>query len=251
MRKLFSFAIVFYLLMFQLSASILSTKSLDKLSGLEFKGIVKTSLPSPKFDVCGTCVNFMDQAIDELLNIIVNVGVIGSCGALCSYLPNNVEQGVCNMLCDYVGIEVFIQLLQDADPDPIWICEEISACAINDNAKANITQVSVVPQQGKRGDKFTLFVTVRVLNSIGTGEIGFVIHSPAGSPIGTGYLLEQVKPGIYKYEMAFKAEPTQHHPWPNGRYNITSAVCEGGCGSTHSHSFLLSEVKGTPFLIRG
>lgn len=57
-------------------------------------------------------VSFTSQAIDQLLNIIVNVGVLGSCGALCSYLPNKIEATVCNLLCDYVGIDEFVKIVE-------------------------------------------------------------------------------------------------------------------------------------------
>lgn len=54
----------------------------------------------------------MDQTINILLNVILNGGVIGSCGKLCSYLPNQVEVTVCNLLCSYVGIKEFIKLVR-------------------------------------------------------------------------------------------------------------------------------------------
>jgi hypothetical protein len=38
-----------------------------------------------------------------------------------------------------------------ADPDPIWICEELALCTINDNAKANMTALTVSPKSGQQG----------------------------------------------------------------------------------------------------
>jgi len=54
----------------------------------------------------------MDQSINILLNIILNAGVIGSCEALCSYMPNQIEATICNLLCDYVGITEFIKIIE-------------------------------------------------------------------------------------------------------------------------------------------
>eukprot|EP00700_Malawimonas_jakobiformis_P000615 EC719057.1.p2 GENE.EC719057.1~~EC719057.1.p2 ORF type:complete len:103 (+),score=16.70 EC719057.1:31-339(+) len=62
---------------------------------------------APRLDVCPTCDSFMDQVMDKLVNIIANVGGLGSCGALCSKLDNKVEATVCNLLCDYDGITEF------------------------------------------------------------------------------------------------------------------------------------------------
>jgi hypothetical protein len=38
--------------------------------------------------------------------------VIGGCADLCGYLPNQVEQAACDLICDYFGIEGFMKLLQ-------------------------------------------------------------------------------------------------------------------------------------------
>jgi hypothetical protein len=61
--------------------------------------------------------------------------VLGGCSDLCSYLPTQLEATVCNLLCDVVGIEAFIDLVTDADPDPIWLCEEVDVCPISDNVR--------------------------------------------------------------------------------------------------------------------
>jgi len=70
--------------------------------------IKKTSVRVPdnlvkagKVDFCGVCVQLMGEIINELLNIILNIGVIGSCGELCHYLPDKIEQDGCDLICDY------------------------------------------------------------------------------------------------------------------------------------------------------
>jgi hypothetical protein len=40
-------------------------------------------------------------------------GVIGSCGELCGYLNNEIEATVCDLICDYVGVEEFVNLIQE------------------------------------------------------------------------------------------------------------------------------------------
>ena len=84
---------------------------------------------------CPTCVAFFDDAIDILLNQILN-GFKGDCAQLCGYLPQRTEAEVCELLCLVAGIETFIDLIKVADPDPIWICGEIDGiCPFSDTAK--------------------------------------------------------------------------------------------------------------------
>jgi hypothetical protein len=196
-------------------------------------------------EMCGVCVNFMDNAIDQLLNIIVNVGVLGTCGALCNLLDNQVEAVICNLLCDYVGIEAFITLIDDIDPDPIWICEEISICPINDHASGKITGLHVTPQVGKVGDVFTVVIEFAITNVTGTGEVGFDCLAPVGFPFGDGALLVSTQVGNYAAKFQFEADPNQEQPFEPGTYKVDAALCEGACGSSHSHSFYMDKAQTT------
>jgi len=245
MKSIISFFFILYLLGFTQA----NTKKLLPLKDTKITITAENQLPNPNIDYCDICIQFMGQAIDQLLNIILNIGVIGGCADLCGYLNNQLEVVVCDMLCDYVGIEEFIQLVNDEDPDPIWLCEEMDACPVNDNAAGNITSASVVPKQGHKGDQFQLFVTAQITNAIGTGEIAFEIHPVSGFPLGEGFLLESLQPGNYKFQFHWRAEPVKEQHWSPGVYNITVAICEGACGSPHSHSFTLSEVKHVQFQI--
>lgn len=87
----------------------------------------------------------MNNALDQILQIILNGGVLGSCGALCSQLPNQLEQVACNLLCDYVGIESFIDLVNYEDPDPIYICQVFDMCAEVDNGLVTINKTIIAP----------------------------------------------------------------------------------------------------------
>merc|ERR1712146_7678 len=88
---------------------------------------------------CGLCVEFMNQALSILIKIAANIGIGGTCADLCGKLPNGLEAKVCDILCEIVGIEALVKALQEIDPDPIYVCEEIKFCEINPNAAANIT----------------------------------------------------------------------------------------------------------------
>jgi len=210
----------------------------------------KTKLPNDPTVWCSTCISFMVQAINQLLNIIANIGVLGSCAELCGYLPNKLEQAVCNVLCDVVGIEGFIDLVEIADPDPVWLCMELDMCTSRDSARAKILSVGVVPKSAPQGTTFNLIVKYQVLNLTGTGEVGFDVIDPSGFIFGDGILIENQTPGPYGYQMQLDTDPTEDEPFFPGRYNVTIAVCEGTCGSSHSHSFIM-DTKDTFFTITG
>jgi len=198
---------------------------------------------------CPMCVNFMINAINELLNIIANGGIIGGCSALCSLLPNSIEAEICDILCTIVGIEGFIDLINDTDPDPLWICMELDqTCPINDDAKANITELIVKPASGPQGTTFNIQMLYRVNNTIGTGEVEFIVIPPDAMPFGEGALIVWQPPGPYGASLSFDASPGENEPFNPGTYYVQGALCEGSCGSIHSHSFTL-DVKQTKFMI--
>merc|ERR1712100_499616 len=134
----------------------------------------------PDLDLCPTCVSFMGDALNDLEQIIVNAGVVGSCSELCSLLPNELESTICDLLCSYVGIDLFIKLIQDVDPDPIWICEEIDVCPTAANASGNVTSLAVSPTQGPSGTTFDIDVVFQITSAIGTGSLEFIVAPPSG-----------------------------------------------------------------------
>eukprot|EP01089_Gocevia_fonbrunei_P000484 TRINITY_DN104_c0_g1_i1.p1 TRINITY_DN104_c0_g1~~TRINITY_DN104_c0_g1_i1.p1 ORF type:complete len:262 (-),score=58.79 TRINITY_DN104_c0_g1_i1:28-771(-) len=225
-----------------------SSASVKKSTGVRFASAPQKNLPGSPGTFCSTCVQFMSEAIDELLNIIANAGVLGGCNALCSLLPpiyDNLDIIVCNGLCDVVGIEAFVDLINVTDPDPIWMCMELDGtCPINDNAAANITSVTVHPESGPQGTTFQISMTYHVTNTIGTGEGEFVVVPPQAMPFGDGGLLVYQTPGMYSATLSFTASPSENEPFLPGQYYVQAAVCEGSCGSIHSHSKVLSVRNG-------
>ncbi len=51
-----------------------------------------------------------------MYSLFTDAGIIGGCGDLCELLnekvPSEVLEVVCNMLCDVVGVEAFVDLIQ-------------------------------------------------------------------------------------------------------------------------------------------
>ncbi|WAR19856.1 CTuncharacterized [Mya arenaria] len=193
-------------------------------------------------DKCKTCIDFAGQALNELLNIILQGGVVGGCADLCNALASKTSPAigtVCNILCDIVGIEEFIKIVQNADLDPIYYCELIPACPINDNGDAHFTSFQVSPKSGPQG-VFDIDFTYESKNGTGTGEIAIEIDTlaPAGSYNGDIQLKAQPDPNC---------DPTQGpcEQWLPGTYTVKIAICNGECGSKHPHSAIYDETSAT------
>lgn len=180
---------------------------------------------------CKTCINFADQALDILLNAILNVGIVGECSALCQFVEEKVGSEivgvVCNLLCDYVGIKEFISIIEKADLDPIWYCELLKACPINDHGDAKITDFSVVPSQGPQGT-FTINLNYLSNNGTGTGELYIGVKTVDRIPVEDSFLLEASNPGQYQAQIRLNAipdpqcDPTQGfcEEWLPGTYVV-------------------------------
>jgi hypothetical protein len=184
----------------------------------------------------------MNEAIDQLIDIIINVDVLGSCGALCGQLPNALEQTVCNLLCDYVGINAFIDALNYEDPDPIYFCEVVDLCPVNMNAAGKIVKAFVSPATGRSGATFTVEVDFQVINTTGTATLGYTVVPPDGSfPFGEEILMVSQKPGFYAAKFQFQAEPSEVESFAPGVYQTYIGFCEGECGSPHPYTKVLDQ----------
>jgi hypothetical protein len=221
--------------------------------------LVKSSVPqaSLRLDVCKPCIDAAEESINILLNLILDTGIIGTCGTLCQALGQKTGSQllatVCDLVCDAVGIDEFIHILDRADIDPIWYCEIAKMCPVNDHGDAKISKFSVLPATGRKGTTFAIDFTYVSMNGTGTGELVVDIHTPDHIPLGAGFLLEAQKPGTYNERITVKAEPdpqcdpTQQpcEEWLPGTYNVTVQVCNGECGSKHPHSAIYDTAKGS------
>lgn len=207
---------------------------------------------APGIDLCNLCIQFSSQFLNELVNIIANAGVIGGCADLCELLEEEVKvnsslvEVVCDLLCDYVGIEAFIKLIDKADLDPIYYCELLKLCPINDNGDAKITSLTVSPPNVPKGSTFHINMQFQTMNGTGTGEIDLLIDTADGIPVGQNQLIEPLQAGMYNVTWNVDAkrdpncDPTQQicETWEVGAYKANVAICNGECGSKHPHSQL-------------
>lgn len=83
-------------------------------------------------DWCPECINGFDQLIDGVLQVIIEYGVLNTCGDLCALVANKTKSDfigfICTFGCDVLGIQEFIKLIESADIDPIYYCEIIDLC---------------------------------------------------------------------------------------------------------------------------
>jgi len=92
-------------------------------------------------DFCPLCINEAVAAINVILNVILDEGILQTCGDLCGIVANKSGSqligDICDLACDGVGLVEFIRLIITADIDPIWYCEIADLCASKKNKKKN------------------------------------------------------------------------------------------------------------------
>jgi hypothetical protein len=169
-----------------------------------------TKYNSNGLDFCKACIDFADQALNELLNAVLNIGVLGTCGTICEFVEQATGSEIigvaCNLACDYVGVELFIKIIDQADLDPIYYCELLTACVVFDQGDATFTNLAVNPQQGPQGT-FIIDYAFKTLNGTGTGEFYIGIKTVDKLPVEDSFLMEPLKPGQYSNKIQLNAKP--------------------------------------------
>jgi hypothetical protein len=85
-----------------------------------------------ELDLCPFCINEAVISINVILNVILDQGILQTCGELCSIVANKTGStligDICDLVCDGIGLDEFIRLIITADLDPIWYCEIADLC---------------------------------------------------------------------------------------------------------------------------
>ncbi|KAK7504836.1 hypothetical protein BaRGS_00003864 [Batillaria attramentaria] len=195
-----------------------------------------TTQPNADINRCSVCVRFADTALMVLLNIIVNVGVIGSCEDLCDMLPQPHPQGdVCNKLCGTVGIGDFVKSVVKANSNSIYFCELLGTCPVNDEGDAQISGLTVSPEDGPQGPRKIRF-TVESKNGIGTGQLVLSVSTVDGIPNASAFPSSQTF--TLNASPAPNCDPDKQtcEKWLPGKYTLSVDICNGECGSSEPHS---------------
>lgn len=157
-------------------------------------------------DLCPLCINEAVEAINVALNVILDEGILATCGALCDKVANGTKSKfageVCTVVCDGLGIDEFIRLIITVDLDPIWYCEMADMCPINDHGDATYTNFGVFPNTGPQGTKFVIDCSFKTLNGTGTSMLRVDIVDSRNETSGNDFLVEAKKPGTYTEKIA-------------------------------------------------
>ncbi|CAF0717260.1 unnamed protein product [Adineta steineri] len=208
-------------------------------------------------DWCPQCIDTWDDIVQVVLDVILQYGVLDTCGHLCDIVESKTGSGVlgfiCNFGCDFLGLDEFIKLMNKADIDPIYYCEKMSLCPINDNGDAKFKSFAVLPARAKMGTKIAIDFVYVSKNGTGTGEMILSIQTVDKVPLSAGLLVEAQKPGTYGDRIAIDTSPdpecdptqSQCEEWLQGVYNVTVILCNGQCGSHHPHSAIYDTAHGS------
>jgi hypothetical protein len=193
--------------------------------------------------LCGTCNTFISNGINQLLNAILQGGVVGGCSGLCSkaFPTQPKEQGVCKLVCDAAGEMAFVKLVQkySGDLDPIYFCELAKLCPVHDGGSARIDSLTVHPSSGPTGTTFEIDATFTILNQTSTGELVVQITPEHGDSFGTSLLDEGYAPGQYSAKFSLDTHPSEEEAFQPGNYVVNFIGCDGECGSKLPHSAVL------------
>jgi len=228
-----------------ISNEVVDTAQYSKLSNLEFSATIQNG---PTIDGCFYCVDFMSEAVDELLNIVLN-GVLGSCSELCGYLSNEILQVPCILICEYVGVNEFINVINDTDPDPIYYCQEFDMCPIVNGGQVAIIRTHVSPISGEAGTTFNITWTYKVVAPTGPGLLSIVVLPPVNDqfdmPFGFSGFIEGQPVGIYEAEAGIDTTPQEMEPFNPGQWIANVAVCEGDCTNSHPNGGVYADANIT------
>jgi len=230
----------------QKAVSQARTKQVDNLFSLAKVNIEHER--APNVDMCPFCVDFMDEAIDQLLNAILNGGVVGGCTEVCALLVNPVLVLGCNLVCDYVGIDAFIDAINVTDPDPIFICQDLDLCPIVTGGAVKIVSAVVNPPKGPSGTTFSIELTYSVTSPTGPGLLAVDILPPDAEALSDAEFSEGQPVGKYLISWTIDSTPSEQEPFDPGFYDVGLAVCEGDCTTDHPNGGVYASAN-TSFII--
>jgi hypothetical protein len=207
------------------------------------------TLIKEEVSLCSPCLSISESGINTLLNYILNAGVIGGCGKLCGSLKSKDAATVCEIACAVVGIKEFVSIIQKADLDPFYFCEEVKMCPEGkDDAAGSIVNIVSTPPTGPAGTKFALELQFNIANATGVGEIRIAVKGPGDTDISQSFPNTGFAAGNYQSTVTLDTTPNQQADppviFPSGAYDVEFVVCQGECGSKHPHSIIIDDKHG-------
>lgn len=199
---------------------------------------------------CGVCINAAVIEINLLLNQILNGVIVSDCSQLCNYLAPEGQYAVdaCDLACMGLGIDEFINFLINEDIDPIWYCQILDLCSIDDcqgdciDIPMYITQPNKIPQGGVVQQYFTVWVKK---NWTGTGMFRFIVNDPVQGSQESDSLLDGGIGPIGKVTYGIQIPTAEAQLTPNVTIQTQVLICNGECGSSHPNSRVFADASTT------
>jgi len=188
-----------------------------------------------------------------LANQILNGVIVNDCEELCALLTPYGWYAVvaCDAVCLGFGIDAFINLIVNEDIDPIWYCELLDMCTIDDcqgdclDITVYITRPNRIPQGGVINQYFTVDVK-KPWN--GTGMFTFVINDPVQGQQEQDALIDGGWGPVGTATYAIQIPSAEAQLTVNATISSQILICNGECGSKHPHSRIFSQAS-TTFII--
>jgi len=201
----------------------------------------KVSFPQVDAKTCSICIDVAVEIINYSLNYLLQNGVVNTCEDLCGGINSSAISTICEIGCDLVGLDVFVQILKRTDIDPILYCQLVDMCKVLDctGQCANVTEVIPDPQEGYQDQHFQIHCAINVTQPAGAGMIRLMIY-PDGQPQNgneNDELMPEWDPGYYTFSVDIIPSEAGMTP---GNWTFEIMACEGECGSQHEHSAIFS-----------
>jgi len=199
-------------------------------------GVAPNVVDLPRVD-CRFCIAFFDDTLNEMLKIIAQFGIAGSCEELCGLLANPWAESGCTLFCTFKGLEEFSKLILTHDITPIALCADLDVCPRNTCDRPCITNltVSIDPPIGPAGTKFAITANFFVESQTGVGNTAFEIanyYEGGGGTIDRIVLdlNEGFAPGR-GYSVTYTLETAiDKRVFIPERYDVTAYTCQLACG---------------------
>lgn len=193
-------------------------------------------------DKCTFCGMIGTQAIQTMLNFLVNYGVADSCEILSGLLPENVQSPV-DFFCKAAGLLEFLKVLGKVEPylDTVYFCEELKACPRGrDNVRLTLSKGIAQPFEASIGDGIDLGAILTAYNQTGVATIRIDVAGETETAlIPTGFA-----PGSQAVTTQFDIQNTETFTWDYQEYVFNVTVCQGTCGSPYPGSIDFGTVQG-------
>jgi len=195
---------------------------------------------------CSICIQAAVLEINILANEILNGVIVDSCEELCNYLAPYGEIAVmsCNAVCIGFGLDEFISYLENEDLDPIWYCEILDMCTIDDcqgdclDIPMYVTQPDKIPFGGTVNQYFTVWIK-KPWN--GTGMFRFIISDPVQGVQEDDELIDGGFGPVGKVTYELQIPTAEAQLTQNVTIQTQIMICNGECGSSHPHSRIFAD----------